>query len=223
MYAGFVNTPDGMPVTVITLCYCGDMQEGERIIAPLRAFGSPLVDTIAPMNYPDLISTFDDGVPTGRRYYEKASTLKELNDASVDVMVEYATSRTSPFSQVLIQHVHGYASRVDPEATATFALRGEQYLAVILAAWEEEEPAQNNRHMRWVSKFWSALEPFAQAKAYVNVLHEGDERLRASYGPGYDRLVALKNQYDPTNFFHFNQNIRPTVHDGRKRSNTGDE
>jgi len=226
MGAGFVSTPEGIPAAVIALCYCGDMQEGERILAPLRAFGSPLIDTIGSMDYLDLISMLNKGVPTGRNYYEKASTFKELNDATIDVIVEYATSLTSPFSQFLIQHVHGYVSRVDPEATAAFALRGEHHLAVILAAWEEQVPVQHNRHIQWVSKFWSAMEPFAQQKVYINMLHEGDERLRASYGPNYDRLVALKNQYDPTNFFHFNQNIRPTVHTNHgdnQTSNTGGE
>jgi FAD/FMN-containing dehydrogenase len=210
MYAVVVNTPDGLPVSAIVLCYCGDMDEGKRVIAPLRASGSPLLDTIGPMDYLDLISMFDPGLPTGRHYYEKASTLKDLNDASIDVLVEYATTRTSPFSQVLIQHIHGYASRVDPEATAAFALRGDQYLTSIVSAWED--PEQKNRHMQWISKFWSALESFALEKVYINALDEGDARLRASYGPTYDRLVALKNRYDPTNFFHFNQNIRPTVH-----------
>lgn len=212
MGAGFVTTPEGMPAAVVALCYCGDMQEGERILAPLRAFGSPLVDTIGSMDYLDLISMLDPGVPTGRNYYEKASTFQELDDAAIDVMVEYSTSVTSRFSQFLVQYVHGYASRVDPEATAAFALRGEHHLGVILSAWDEQMPVEQNRHVQWTRSFWSAMEPFAQEKVYVNMLDEGDKRLRASYGPNYDRLVALKNQYDPTNFFHSNQNISPTVH-----------
>jgi hypothetical protein len=212
MAAGFVTIPQGIPAAVVALCYCGDMQEGERILAPLRAFGAPLADTIGSMDYLDLISMFDSGAPSGRNYYEKASTFKALDDAAIDVMVEYSTSQTSPFSQFLIQYVHGYASRVDPQATAAFALRGEHHLGVVLAAWDGQVPMQQNRHIEWARTFWSAMQPFAQQKVYINMLDEGDERLRASYGPNYDRLVALKNQYDPTNFFHSNQNIRPTVH-----------
>jgi len=83
---------------------------------------------------------------------------------------------------------------------------------VILSAWDEQISVEQNRHIQWTRSFWSAMEPFAQEKVYVNMLDEGDKRLRASYGPNYDRLVALKNQYDPTNFFHSNQNISPTVH-----------
>lgn len=212
MGAGFVTTPQGMPAAVVALCYCGDMQEGERILAPLRAFGSPLVDTIGSMDYLDLISMLDPSVPSGRNYYEKASTFKELDDAVIDVMIEYSTNVTSHFSQFLIQHVHGYVSRVDPEATAAFALRGEHHLGVILTAWDEQMPVEQNRHIQWTRNFWSAMEPFAQEKVYVNMLDAGDKRLRASYGPNYDRLVALKNRYDPTNFFRSNQNIPPTVH-----------
>lgn len=210
LYAGVVNTPEGMPVAAIVACYCGDMQEGELALAPLRAFKAPLFDTIAPMDYLDLIQLFDAGVPRGLNYYEKASSLQELSDDAIDVIVEHATHRTSPYSQVMISHIHGYASRVDPEATAAYALRGEQYLMTIAATWKEPMRDRQNVHVQWASKFWSALAPFSQQKTYINMLDEGDERLRASYGPTYDRLVALKDQHDPTNFFHFNQNIRPS-------------
>jgi hypothetical protein len=162
------------------------------------------------MDYLKLIQLFDEGVPRGLNYYEKASSLQEISDDAIDVIVEHATHRTSPYSQVMIAHIHGYASRVDPQATAAYALRGEQYLMTIAATWKEPMRDRQNVHVQWASKFWSALAPFSQQKTYINMLDEGDERLRASYGPTYDRLVALKDQHDPTNFFHFNQNIRPS-------------
>jgi FAD/FMN-containing dehydrogenase len=209
LYAAIITTPKGVPLVNIAACYCGDMQEGERALAPLRAFRPPLFDTIRPIEYLDFIQIFDAESPWGFNYYEKDASLRELSDAAIDIIVEYATHRTSSHSQVIIQHIHGLASRVDPAATAAYALRGEQYLVAIDATWKERQPDENE-HIQWARKFWSALEPFAQKKAYINTLSEGDERVRASYGPSYDRLVALKDQYDSTNFFHRNQNIRPS-------------
>ena len=109
---------------------------------------------------------------------------------------------------MLIQHVHGAASRVGPTETA-FALRDESYVLSIVAAWED---GQADRHRGWTDKFWAAMQPFASSGVYINFLNdERDGIVQASYGVNYERLVALKNKYDPTNFFSLNQNIRPTV------------
>src|SRR5262249_3724405 len=100
------------------------------------------------------------------------------------------------------------ASRVSPTATA-FALREESYVISIVAAWDGVEA---ERHIAWARTYWKALSPFASSGVYVNFLgNEGEERVRAAYGVNYERLVALKNTYDPTNFFLLNQTIRPTV------------
>jgi Berberine and berberine like len=155
-----------------------------------------------------MIGQADAGAPAGRRYYEKACTLPDLSDQAIEALVEYGTTCTSPFSQVLIQHVHGAASRVDPAKTA-FALRGESYVVSIVAAWEEGEV---NRHIAWTRACWKALEPFTSSGVYINFLgNEGEGPVRAAYGVNYERLVALKNTYDPTNFFAGNQNIKPVT------------
>jgi hypothetical protein len=134
--------------------------------------------------------------------------LEELSDEAIDLIVEYGRARTSPFSQVLIQHLHGAASRVHPTETA-FAQRQESYILGIFAAWTGDEA---QKHIEWTRSFWTATRRFGSPGVYVNFLgDEGEERIRASYGVNYDRLVALKNRYDPTNFFHLNQNIKPTV------------
>jgi hypothetical protein len=107
-----------------------------------------------------------------------------------------------------MQHVHGAASRVSPTETA-FALREESYVISMIAAWDGGEA---ERHITWARAYWRALFPFASSGIYVNFLgNEGEERVRAAYGVNYERLVVLKNKYDPTNFFSLNQNIRPTV------------
>jgi FAD/FMN-containing dehydrogenase len=210
LYVAIITTPRGIPLINIAACYCGDLQEGERVLAPLRAFRPPLFDTIAPTEYLDFIQIFDAENPRGLNYYEKDSSLPTLSDEAIAIIIEHAMQRTSSHSQVIIQHIHGYASRVDSTATAAYALRGEQYLVAIDATWKEPNSPEQETHIQWARKFWSALEPYASKKAYINTLNAGDERLRASYGPVYDRLVALKDRYDPTNFFHHNQNIRPS-------------
>jgi Berberine and berberine like len=102
---------------------------------------------------------------------------------------------------VLIQHVHGAASRVSPTETA-FALRDVSYVTTIIGAWDKGEA---NQHIEWTDAFWTALKPFATSGVYINFLgNEGEEQVQASYGANYERLVALKKKYDPANFFHFN-------------------
>jgi FAD/FMN-containing dehydrogenase len=211
-YACLMTTPDGLPAIAINLCFCGSLDVGERLVEPVRQFGSPLVDLIRPKSYLKLITQADAGAPEGRYYYEKARTLKELSDEAIETIADSGAACTSPYSLVLIQHVHGAASRVSPTETA-FALREQSYVISMLAAWDGGE---TERHIAWARACWRALLPFASSGVYVNFLgNEGEERVRAAYGVNYERLVALKNTYDPTNFFSLNQNIRPTVKEPR--------
>jgi hypothetical protein len=207
-YASLMTTPDGLPAIAINLCFCGSLDAGERLVEPVRKFGPPLVDLIRPKSYLKLITQADAGAPDGRHYYETARMLKDLSDEAIETIADYGVACTSPYSLVLIQHVHGEASRVSPTETA-FALREESYVMSIVAAWEA---GQAHLHRAWARTFWTAMQPFASSGVYVNFLgNEGEERVRAAYGVNYERLVALKNTYDPTNFFSLNQNIRPTV------------
>jgi hypothetical protein len=207
-YACLMTTPDGEPAIAINLCFCGSLEAGERLVEPVRKFGSPLVDLIRPKSYLKVLLQADAGAPDGRHYYEKARTLKDLSDEAIETIADSGAACTSPYSLVLIQHVHGTASRVSPTETA-FALREESYVISVLAAWDGGEAQQ---HIAWARACCRALSPFASSGVYVNFLgNEGEERVRAAYGVNYERLVALKNTYDPTNFFSRNQNIRPTV------------
>ena len=121
--------------------------------------------------------------------------------------MDYAATRTSPFSQILIQHIHGVAARIDPAATAAHALRGEQFLLGMIAAWEDDDA---ETHQSWVRAFWSDTRQFARAGTYVNFMSEDEgARVRSSYGPNYERLASIKAKYDPANVFRLNQNIKP--------------
>jgi len=209
-YACLSTTPGGLPAIAINLCYCGSLAEGERLVDPVRKFGAPLVDLIRPRSYLKMISQANLGAPAGRCYYEKATTLSYLTDEAIEALVAFGSARSSPLSQVLIQHVHGAASRVGATETA-FALREESYVICMVAAWDGGRASPTDQHLEWTRACCRAMEPFASSGVYINFLgNEGEGRVRAAYGVNYERLVALKNRYDPHNFFAHNQNIQPS-------------
>jgi len=203
-----LTTPDGKPVIGILVCYCGDLSQGERVIAPLRKFGPPLVDRIHPMPYAELLTMLNSSVPAGRHYYVKGGSLQALGDGAIDALVDSAESSTTPYSLIAFTQLHGAASRIGEGETA-FPLREEHHEFFIQAGWEDDG---QERHVQWVGQSYQALQRFASQRAYVNFLgDEGTARVRAAYGPNYQRLIALKTRYDPENIFHLNQNIKPNT------------
>ena len=200
-------TPDGDGVIGVSVCYCGPLEEGERVLRPLREFGSPLADNIEPMAYTTLQNSPDAGFPPGRRHYWKSSYLQELGEEAIEIMAEYVSEMPSPATGVGLQQMHGVASRVDPTATA-FPHRDEHYDFLILSQWAD--PAESERNVEWTRSLFEAMEPFFGEGVYVNNLgDEGEDRVRAAYGANYERLLDLKGKYDPTNLFRLNQNIPP--------------
>src|SRR6202047_236850 len=208
--ATLMTSPEGAPVVAIIVSYIGDIAAGEAVVAPLRKFGSPLLDTIAPTSYVQLNTLFDAAVPYGgvQRYW-KSSFLKELGDDVLDIMIARSAKMLSPMSMVLFFHLHGAAARVDRDATA-FGLRDDQWDYDVISQWTD--PAESARHIQWTRDFWTAVEPFATGEVYVNHLDaEEATRIRAAYGHGYERLVALNDKNDPPNLFSLNQNSKPPV------------
>jgi hypothetical protein len=205
----FATSPAGNPVIALFGCYSGPIEEGEKVLKPLRSFGAPFSDFFGPMNYVDMQSYLDWGFPKGRLQEWKSSFLPFLSDESIDVLVEYALTKPSPLSAFVLQYLHGAACRVRATETA-FAHRSEKHDLLIISMWED--PSETEKNITWTRKFLQAMQPFLERGVYVNNLgDEGEERVRAAYGPNYERLVALKNKYDPTNFFRMNQNIKPTI------------
>jgi FAD binding domain/Berberine and berberine like len=211
MGVALASTPDGLPMVAFGVCYCGDIGEGQQLIEPLKHYGSPLVDFVRPMSYLELITMLDTNVPRGRHYFSKTHSLKVLTDDVFQAIIDAHATRPSPWTQIVLQHVHGATSRVDPAATA-FALRDEYHFLQIMASWSEDEASEAETRIQWVRDLARAAEPYALSGTYINFLgSEEDESTAvwASYGSNYERLVQVKNTYDPTNFFHFNHNIKP--------------
>ena len=207
------TAPTGEAVALLRVCYNGPLEEGERVLRPLRAFGSPLADRIAPMAYTALQSMYDAGAPPGIHVYWKSNALTELSDEAIDTMVAHCATRPAPQCGMALGQLGGAVSRMAPDATA-FNHRNVRY--DFISAGQCMDPAQAAACIQWARAFWEAMQPFSTGGVYVNYLgqeaDEGAERVQAAYGPAkYARLVALKNTYDPTNFFRLNQNIKPTV------------
>jgi FAD/FMN-containing dehydrogenase len=209
-FAAMMTSPEGDPVVAMLAGHIGDHAQGERLLAPVRKFGTPLADTIAPISYVGLNSLLDAAVPYGgvQRYW-KSSFLRELGDDVLNIMVDRAAGMRSPMSMIGFFHVHGACTRVDRDATA-YSLRADQWDYDVISQWDN--PAETAGHIQWTRDYWNAVEPFASGEVYVNHLDaEEAGRITGAYSRNYYRLVALKNQYDPTNLFRLNQNIRPTV------------
>ena len=202
--------PDGNPAVSIGVCYCGPIENGEDVLRPLRQFGPPLADNIQPMPYRALQSASDAGFPPGQQHYWKGSSLTDLSDEAIEVLlhfVEEDSKKAKPTTGVGLQQLHGGASRVDPTSTA-YPHREPHYDFLLLSTWGD--PANSDENISWTRRFFEAMQPFLERDVYVNNLgEEGEDRVKAAYGVNYERLVALKNKYDPTNFFRMNQNIEP--------------
>ena len=199
----------GKTAIALAVCYVGVEGKAERVLGPVRSFGPPLVDLIGPIPFSALQSLFDDSAPYGGLTYWKSDTLGELSDGCIDVLVRYTAelSQLSPLTIVHIYPLGGAIARVAANKTA-FRHRAPRFSTILSATWFD--PAQSEAHIGWVRGLWEAMRPYASGGVQTNFLgEEGDERVRAAYGDNYPRLVALKRRYDPTNFFHMNQNIRP--------------
>jgi FAD/FMN-containing dehydrogenase len=198
----------GKPIVALIVCYSGPIDEGQRVLRPLREFAAPAADTVVPKPYVAHQAMFDAAYPHGRGYYWKSWKLPPLTDGAIDVVVEHAAAITSPYSAVPIFTLGGAIARVADDAAA-FTGRSAAHDINIVASWLPDDP-EPERHKAWARSFWGAMRPFG-CGVYVNFLSdEQPTYVKVAYGDQkYARLAALKSKYDPDNFFRFNQNIAP--------------
>lgn len=202
----------GRQIVLVEAVYSGPAETGELVLQPLRDLDTPLLDMSEIVSYVELQSALDDLFPKGAlNHYWKSSYLNHLNDDVIDAIVERAVQRPSPRTLVPIRHLGGAFSRIDAEATA-FGDRSAPYLLSIDSSWDD--PAFSQENIAWTRAFWADMQRFSNGATYFNFpgqLEEGLTSLEATFGANYKKLVALKNQYDSTNVFRLNHNIKPTV------------
>jgi FAD/FMN-containing dehydrogenase len=198
----------GKPVVIIPGVYAGSIEAGEKAMRPLRELGDPVADLMGPLPYVAMQSLLDPLWGPGAHNYFKAGWLRGLDDRAIDTIVGYHRDISSPKSEIHVQHMGGAVARVPAGATA-FGDRSAPFLLNIIASTFTADGYDDA--VQWAKDFHGAMDPALTGGTYVNFLSdEGDDRVHAAYGADtYERLVALKRTYDPTNLFRLNQNVRP--------------
>jgi len=197
----------GKEVVVMATCYFGDNAGGEKLAAPIRAFGDPVGEHLGMVPYVGWQQAFDPLLTPGFRNYWKSHNFTKLDDGVFDAMIEYAGKLPSPHCEIFIATIAGKLNEVPADATA-YSARDMKFVMNVHGRWETQQ--EDDKCISWSRNFFKAAAPFASGGAYVNFMtEEENDRIKAAYGVNYERLTKLKAKYDPHNTFHMNQNIRP--------------
>jgi FAD/FMN-containing dehydrogenase len=215
---GFITIPPAAPfpeqyhlqkMCAVVWCYTGPLEKAEETFKPIRAFRQPAIDFTGPIPFPALQSMFDALYPAGLQWYWRSDFFSHYDDKTIDLHVKYGKQLPTPFSTMHIYPINGAAGRVGKQATA-WNNRDANFAQVIVGI--DPDPANNPRMIQWAKDYWLALHPYAAGGGYVNmIMDEGQESVKAAYGENYTRLAQIKAKYDPSNFFHVNQNIAPAT------------
>ena len=197
----------GKEMVALALCYVGDPEEGEKLIAPLRGFGTVLGEHIGVQPYIAWQQAFDPLLAKGARNYWKSHNFAQLSDGVIDAIIEYAARLPSPQCEIFIGTIGGQTGSIAPEAMA-YSSRDANYVMNVHGRWETA--AEDERCIAWAREFFAKSQPFASSGAYINFLtQEETDRIAFAYGATWNRLIEIKSKYDPTNLFRMNQNIKP--------------
>jgi len=207
----------GKPVVMVVPVWAGHVAEGQKAIAPLRRLGTPIADFVRPAPYLSVQSLMDAGNPHGMHYYWRSQRLPTPTDDVLDAMTAQTKAIEAPLSYVAGFAVGGAVTRVHPEAMAVGPREGGFELSIV-GGWRPEDSAAD-RHVAWVREGWEALRPHITGVFSHFLSDEGAAGVEAAYGKRLGRLTALKDRYDPTNFFRLNANIVPSREPGRRERN----
>jgi hypothetical protein len=198
----------GDTFVLIVGCWSGPIAEGEKQFKAFHEVAPVVAEMVGPMPYPALNSAFDALYPAGElQHYWKANFVKELTDAAIAAHVEHGSRVPAVTSTTHLYPINGACNRVGADATA-FAYRDATFATVIAGMWPD--PADNEANIKWVRDYYNATAPHSEEGGYINFMSGDDQgRIQANYRSNYARLVDVKRRYDPDNFFHINQNIRP--------------
>jgi hypothetical protein len=192
----------------IVWCYSGDMDKAEEVFQPIRAYKTPSIDMVGSLPIPIIQSLFDDLFGRGNQWYWKGDFVKDLSNEVIDIHIHHASKIPNFFSGMHLYPINGVASRIGKNDTP-WNYRDATWAMVI--AGIDPDPANNDIITAFAKDYWEALHPYGAGGAYVNfMMEEGEDRVKATYGENYERLVSIKSKYDPNNLFRVNQNIKPT-------------
>ncbi|WP_018613841.1 FAD-binding oxidoreductase [Segetibacter koreensis] len=194
----------------IVWTYTGPMDKAEETFKPIRAFKTPALDFVGPIPHPALQSMFDALYPPGLQWYWRADFVKDLTDNAIEEHLRFAETLPSMHSTMHMYPINGAASRVGNNETA-WSNRDATWAMVMVGV--DADPANKEKITSWTKDYWEAVHPYSTRGAYVNFLmdDEGEDRIKATYGDNYEKLVKIKSKYDPDNLFRVNQNIKPSV------------
>jgi len=215
-FFAFLIVPPGDPfpehlhsknVCGVVWCYTGPMENAEEVFKPIREFGPPILDFVGEIPMPDLNGMFDELYPPGMQWYWRAHFIKELTDDAIRENIKHGSNIPSMHSTTHLYPIDGAVHDVEPGETAR-AKRDARWSQVIVGV--DPDPENADKVTKWCKDYYDGLTPYADGGAYVNfMMEEGETRIKASYGDNYERLAKIKAKYDPDNFFHVNQNIKP--------------
>ena len=197
----------GKPIVAVFVCHSGSIEEGERILAPLRALGRPVADIVTRRPYTQMQSLLDATQPKGRRYYWKSHYLAGVDAEAIGVAIEYAARMPSPWSAVIFFQLQGALGEF-PADHSPAGNRDAAFVLNIASSWENA--ADDAPNVRWTRDCFEATRAFSTGGTYINFLTEEEQRdrIEAAYGkPILARLAALKQKYDPDNLFRHTKNV----------------
>jgi FAD/FMN-containing dehydrogenase len=208
MNVALLHAPDGVELAGVVGCHVGEPARAEADLAPLRALPGAVLFELGQVDYTAINSVIDASYPRGALNYWKSSFVRELSDEAIGELVAQFAVAPSAMSAIVIEHFHGAVCRVGVSDTAV-PHRNPGYNLGIFAEWTD--PATTDENIAWARETYGALKPYRAQLRYVNYLDEDDtgDAVRAAYGPNYERLVEIKQRYDPENVFHLNHNIDP--------------
>ena len=198
----------GQPIVALFICHSGPVEEGEKRVAPIKSFSTPVGDVLQRRPYVSQQSILDAAQPKGRRYYWKSEYLPRFEPEMLAKVIEHAERIVSPYSAILLFPLDGALNRL-PADHSPAGNRDAAAVINIAASWEQagDDPA----NIEWARAAWRDLRRFSTGGTYVNFLteEEGEERIHAAYGNNYNRLMEIKTRWDPGNLFQTNKNIAP--------------
>jgi FAD/FMN-containing dehydrogenase len=198
----------GKPIVALLACYSGRLEDGEKLVAPIKSFGKPIGDVLVRRPYAQMQSLLDATQPKGRRYYWKSEYLSRIEPALCEKVIEHAAKIRSPHSAVILFQIEGALSRLNEEHSPV-GNRNARYVLNIAGSWEKAD--EDSANVEWTRKAWNDMKQFSTGGTYINFLteDEGPERTKAALGKGVERLASIKSKWDPENVFRTNRNIRP--------------